>query len=470
MTHPRVAVVLAAGRSERLAQVTGGGSKALIRLAGVSLVERAVRSTLATGIEEVIVVVGFHAGPVAAVVRSIKGLPPGTVRVVLARDWESGNGASLAASSEHLQDEALFAVMTADHVFGDRALEPICRSGQPAVLVDPDPPPEVWSEGTRVHIVDGEAVAFAKDLPDAAVDGGVFILSREALECQRQAARHGDDSLAGAVTRYAEQEPLRALCMPAGSWWQDVDTPADLARCKGLLKRSLARADDGPVSRYLNRPVSTRLSMWMAPARLSPDLLSWLSAALGIVAALVLGVGSGLAGGLLVHAASVVDGMDGEGARLLLRASPPGALLDGSLDRVADAAIVAGLGIWSLNATAMSAALVLVLAVAATFGSVMSMASKDRITAHGLPPANERVLGWLLGGRDGRLFLVTVFAILGLPWVALVTTALTATDTITVRVIPVLRVGLLIRPSLLATWLEHAAPPPACEKERGLTN
>jgi hypothetical protein len=41
---PRVGVVLAAGRSERLGSVTGGASKVLLRLGGLSLVERAVRS------------------------------------------------------------------------------------------------------------------------------------------------------------------------------------------------------------------------------------------------------------------------------------------------------------------------------------------------------------------------------------------------------------------------------------------
>jgi hypothetical protein len=40
------------------------------------------------------------------------------------------------------------------------------------------------------------------------------------------------------------------------------------------------------------------------------------------------------------------------------------------------------------------------------------MASKDRAAALGLPPAPERALGWLLGGRDGRLLLVAVGAIL----------------------------------------------------------
>ena len=36
LARPRVAVVLAAGRSERLADVTGGGSKALVRASAAS--------------------------------------------------------------------------------------------------------------------------------------------------------------------------------------------------------------------------------------------------------------------------------------------------------------------------------------------------------------------------------------------------------------------------------------------------
>ncbi|MGH2750319.1 MAG: hypothetical protein ACRDK3_05525, partial [Actinomycetota bacterium] len=37
VARPRVGVVLAAGRSERLSRITGGGSKALVRLGGLSL-------------------------------------------------------------------------------------------------------------------------------------------------------------------------------------------------------------------------------------------------------------------------------------------------------------------------------------------------------------------------------------------------------------------------------------------------
>src|SRR5512132_4254088 len=117
---PWVGVVLAAGRSQRLASVTGGGSTALLRLGGLSLVERAVRSLLVAGLERVVVVVGHDAGPVATVVGR---LGRGRVRVVYADRWADGNGASLAAVQGEVEGEALFALVTADHVFGEGGLE-----------------------------------------------------------------------------------------------------------------------------------------------------------------------------------------------------------------------------------------------------------------------------------------------------------------------------------------------------------
>jgi CTP:molybdopterin cytidylyltransferase MocA len=88
---PLVGVVLAACRSERLGSVTGSDSKALLRLGGLSLVERAVRSLLAAGLERVLVVIGHDAGPVATVVGR---LGRGRIRVVYAERWADGNGAS----------------------------------------------------------------------------------------------------------------------------------------------------------------------------------------------------------------------------------------------------------------------------------------------------------------------------------------------------------------------------------------
>jgi 1L-myo-inositol 1-phosphate cytidylyltransferase / CDP-L-myo-inositol myo-inositolphosphotransferase len=432
----RVGVVLAAGRSERLDPLTRGGSKALLRLGGLSLAERAVRTLLACGLERVLVVVGHDAGAVAAVVCR---LARGRVRAVYADRWRDGNGASLCAVEPAVAGEALFALITTDHLFGEGALERLLAVGEPAVLVDPAPDRAAWLEGCRVRVVDGAAVAFGKHLEEPAIDCGAFLLPPEVFGCQHQAAAAGDHTLAGAVTRLARARPLRAVSLPAGCWWQDVDTPADARAAAVALRRSLGKDADGPVSRWLNRPLSTRVSMALAPLRPAPDLVSLVAFALGVVGAALLAGGRGLVGALLVHAASITDGVDGEVARLQLRGRPQGALLDGVLDRVADAAIVAGLGLWALDGH--DARVVLALTVAATAGALLSMATKDRAAALGLPSAPERALGWLLGGRDGRLLLVVMGALLDAPLAALA--ALTATSALSLS----LRVAFLRRPS-----------------------
>lgn len=428
---PTVGVMLAAGRSERLAGVTGGGSKALIRLGGLSLVERAVRELLAVGLERILVVVGYHAGPVATVVDR---LAPGRVTTVPAELWELGNGASLAAAEPYLEGEPLFVVVTADHVFGEGALSRLVKARRPAALIDASPDHDVWAEGTKVLVQDGMALAFSKELDHEGVDCGAFLLTPAVFDAQRLAAHEGDLSLAGAVSRLAQGQRIAAIDLPANCWWHDVDTPADLKIARTRLRRSLGKESDGPVSRFLNRPISTRVSMAIAPLRLHPDVLSLVALVLGLVAAGLLATGRGVAGGIAVHVASVLDGVDGEAARLQVRAGPKGALLDGVLDRLADAAILAGLGIWALEGS-VDPAVVVGLTVAATAGAMLSMATKDRITALGLLPGPERRIGYLLGGRDGRLLLVALGGILGSPIGALIALVATSALSLAVRLV-----------------------------------
>jgi choline kinase/phosphatidylglycerophosphate synthase len=429
--RPRVGVILAAGRSERLASVTGGGSKAVMRVAGLSLVERAVRTLLAAGVRDIVVVVGFEAGPVAAVARRAA---PSAVRTVYAEHWELGNGASLSAAEPYVAEEELFVLVTADHVFGEGALEPLLACRTPAVLVDHAPAREAWAEGTRVRLEGEQAIAFSKELGDPSIDCGAFLLPTGVFSAQRLASGRGDMTLAGAVTELVATTGITAVELPGGIWWQDIDTPADLRTARRLLRASMTKPSDGPVSRYLNRPVSTRISLALAPLRPHPDLVSLVSFALACTGAVALARGAGIAGAVLVQLASILDGTDGELARLQLRTSAAGALLDGVLDRVGDAAVLAGAAVWAI-ARGDEPGVVAVVAIAATAGAMLSMASKDRIAALGIPALPERALGWLFGGRDARLLILALAAVAGAPIVGLAIVAATATLALIVRVL-----------------------------------
>ena len=138
--------------------------------------------------------------------------------------------------------------------------------------------------------------------------------------------------------------------------------------------------------RRLVEPASgERLAVGHAPAghesRPSVRRSSWRSWRRG-----AWGLGAAILGAILVQVVSVPDGVDGAIARLQVRASPGDALLDGVLDRLADAVVIAGLAVWALESGGRRASIV-VLAVAATAGSILSMASKDRVTALRIPPA-----------------------------------------------------------------------------------
>ena len=138
---------------------------------------------------------------------------------------------------------------------------------------------------------------------------------------------------------------------------------------EGVILRATGKESDGPVAKWLNRPVSRRLSRLLLRI---PGFLP-LHATLGTVAiatimflALIVGGKPGfIAGALLFHAASVFDGVDGEVARATFRSSNTGASLDSAVDvatnilffvgctinlALAGNANAALLGLWGLGA------------------------------------------------------------------------------------------------------------------------
>jgi phosphatidylglycerophosphate synthase len=93
------------------------------------------------------------------------------------------------------------------------------------------------------------------------------------------------------------------------------------------------------IKRYLSAPLSLALARvpgirpWMATAA---------AASLGTAAGAIFALGYGWQAGLIAAAGQLLDGVDGQLARLTGRSSAAGALLDSVLDRVADAALVLG--------------------------------------------------------------------------------------------------------------------------------
>ena len=100
------------------------------------------------------------------------------------------------------------------------------------------------------------------------------------------------------------------------------------------------------IKRYLSAPVTLVL-------RRIPYVRPWMvtvtSALLGVAAGSLLAFGYPWQGGIVAALSQVLDGVDGQLARLTGRSSPTGAFLDSVMDRYADLAMVVGTLFYLLN-------------------------------------------------------------------------------------------------------------------------
>jgi len=130
----------------------------------------------------------------------------------------------------------------------------------------------------------------------------------------------------------------RALDTPP--LYVSVNTPAEVGAAEDALFQSLARNTTNLFSRYVDRAMSRAISRQLAPYPVTPNQITIFSIVLGIVGALCLlrpTYSFGLLGAFLFLASTVIDGCDGEIARLKFQESAEGARLDVIGDNVVHA-------------------------------------------------------------------------------------------------------------------------------------
>ena len=103
------------------------------------------------------------------------------------------------------------------------------------------------------------------------------------------------------------------------------------------------KATDRFILRWTKRRLSAPLTLVLRRLGwVRPGMVTAAAAALGVGAAALLALGYAVAGGALAAVGQVLDGVDGQLARLTGRESRAGAFWDSVLDRYADGALMAG--------------------------------------------------------------------------------------------------------------------------------
>ncbi|HME83908.1 MAG TPA: CDP-alcohol phosphatidyltransferase family protein [Roseiarcus sp.] len=161
--------------------------------------------------------------------------------------------------------------------------------------------------------------------------------------------------------------------IPVGIDPMVVDKPTDIPIAEGRLLRALVKDTDGFMARHVERPMSLQISRRLASTAITPNQMSMISIVVGVCAGpfFLSPLPSWQTdGALLFLAHSILDGCDGELARLKFQESRWGGVLDFWGDNVVHSVIFACMAAgWSLSAGAAWPLLLGVAAVLGTLGS-----------------------------------------------------------------------------------------------------
>lgn len=162
-------------------------------------------------------------------------------------------------------------------------------------------------------------------------------------------------------------------------WYHPVCTSADASRAEHQLFSSLKGEFEGFIDRYFNRKLSWWCTRIFVALGLSPNAITVVATVVGLLAAVIFGLGTyaaGIAAALLFQLAAVIDCSDGEVARLTFTESPFGAWLDIAMDNVVHMAIFAGIaiGVYMNGVDSDRSWIPLALGAAAILGNIFSFA------------------------------------------------------------------------------------------------
>ncbi|MEE9175894.1 MAG: sugar phosphate nucleotidyltransferase [Thermodesulfobacteriota bacterium] len=406
------AVILAAGKGRRLSQTS---PKPLTYLLGHTLIERTILSAKEHGITDFVIVVGYRGKEIIDYLGSGKRLGVG-IQYVENREWDKENALSVLKAREIVEGES-FILLMADHVFDHELLEELLgnKTEKCVLLIDKNID-EVFDkeDATKLLIKNGSPIAIEKNLPNYnAVDCGIFYCTPDIFDALRETVSEGKYRLSDAIQYLMDEDKLDVVDVGKG-FWCDIDTPESLRYAEKKMLQSLIKPTDGPISKHINRKISTRISKVLVKTKITPNQLSIVVFALSLTASVFFFLGEYLyllLGAILAQASSIVDGCDGEIARLKFQETEFGAWFDAVLDRYADAFLLFGLTYYVYFLSGNR--LYLFIGFLAIIGTFMNSYTADKYD--GLMKKKIGSKGhYFRMGRDVRIFIIFLFIMLNI--------------------------------------------------------
>jgi CDP-L-myo-inositol myo-inositolphosphotransferase len=342
----REAVVLADGRGER----DGDRAAALATVAGLPVIKRTLLTLARAGIKTVHVVVGFEAQRVRTAVEgdpvyTRAGL---TIAFIDNPDFETGSGVALLKARPHVSGP--FLLSTVDRVYDDAVARAAAAADTDAadlwLCVARETTAVVDSVTPTVRSADGRIVEVSREAAGTdAVACGIYAASPKLFDTLAS----GNITLDDGVRALVAEGRARAIDVGKAFWSGAATAAARKQAQRGLFSR-MRKPVDGLVSRTINRRISLAITGLFIDTSMTPNQMTIVANIIGAFGVYFTwqGTWGTLAlGAFLVQMQSVLDGCDGEIARLKFQSSRMGEWLDNVLDDTVNVLYGLALGVAS---------------------------------------------------------------------------------------------------------------------------
>lgn len=218
----------------------------------------------------------------------------------------------------------------------------------------------------------------------------------------------------------ADPEPPLSLPTwnpPAGALLRTALDPASRKAAERALYGRLGRTGDGWFTRHVDRRFSRALTRLLLPTGVHPNVVTVVSVAIGILGGASFAVGTPAAamiGSLLFLLSTIVDGCDGEIARLTFRESTFGARLDILGDNLVHLFLFGGIAVGLYRRSTDPT--IALLGAALVVGVCVAMATVYTCIVRRPPNARQQLLFDAFASREFAYLLVVLTVAGRLDW------------------------------------------------------
>ncbi len=410
-------VILAAGFGTRIKEISEGKPKVLLKVAGRTLLERHLILLSKYGIKRFIVVVNPQNKK--AIEEELKKSKKEFI-IVVNEQPERGNGFSFLLALNYINSEKFILTM-GDHIYEEAFVKEALK--KEGLIVDTKGKFIDQNEATKVKLEKNKVKDIGKEIKDYdGFDTGLFILEKKFFDENRNLIEKLQKRENIEMKDVVKILSLKASTV-SGKFWMDIDSPLDYEKAtRILLSMSVKKAEDGLVSRFINRKISLKISEKLIN-KIEPIHATLISTATGVMSAIVT-LAIPKAGMILYQISSILDGVDGEIARASLKTSSLGGWFDSVLDRIVDFLVLCAL-IFHLKPTKSN--MILSIWVLFSFFMVSYVAERYRGATLRSIYSDYPQITKIPGKRDERIFFLMLLILLFNIKIALISLAILTT-------------------------------------------